>query len=276
HLLGLVKKFSPDVYNKLEQIIIDSSHQVKMDILERVSKGSAEKYNNNLREFVIQRMVEIGVFKKKETPRIDEAITFLTKTLKIPADLQKKVIKRFNNILEGEAVDIAISYEGKPDPFWAVFQEMLIRSGYGNIRSGMAMGENISPEDSMEEKNKKVKEALENIRDQIESEMYLEVKLLRVNSVYFTEKEFDGILQQLKFYDETNLKDRIASIQYIEIKGNRSMEVYIPLKRGYIDWNTSQAIWRINQELRPEDYLKQWSIDKIFLEALYEAYLAAA
>jgi len=275
-LLGLVKSFGPEVNNKIEDWIKESGPRVKQSILELVSRNQPQLYNSSLREYVVKRMEEIGVYKRASIPKVADTISFLGKELKIPVQLLEKVQKRFTEILEDEVVDIAISYEGKPDPFWAIFQELLLRSGYGNIRSGMAAGETIAVNDPPEEKKKKTLEALEAFRDQIESEMYLEVKLLRVNTYYLDQAMFDPVLDTVKFYDGTLLRNKINSIQYIEIKKNRLMETYIPLKRGFIDWNTSQAIWRINQELRPDDYLKQWTVDKEFLEALLEAYSAAA
>jgi hypothetical protein len=274
HLMGLVKSFSQETYNKLEEWIAESAKEVKLAVLEKVTRGELGKYNNSLREYIVQKMAEIGVFKKVAAPKVGLIVFDLAKSLKMPDTIEKKVAAQMEKILDGDSIDIAINYEGKPDPFWAVFQELLLRSGYGNIRSGMAVGENISSNDTPEEKKKHTLEALESIRDQIESEMYLEVKLLRVNSRYIDEDTFEGVLGEVKFYDGKELKEKLQSVQYIEIKTNSIFEVYIPLKRGYVDWNTSQAIWRINQEIRPEDYLKQWTIDAEFLKSVLEVFIA--
>ncbi|MFC1518067.1 hypothetical protein ACFL5G_05895 [Candidatus Margulisiibacteriota bacterium] len=277
HLIGLASKFSPDVQKKIDEYIKESSLGVKREILNLVSAGQADKYQGSLRQYILDKMAMIGIYKQQKLPASKEVLSGIAKDIKLPMNLTKKVFDRYNQIISGQdSMDIAISYEGKPDPFWVIFQELLIRSGLGNIRSGMALGENINMKDSLEEKKKKSKEALENIRDQIESEMYLDVKLLRVNAEYLEQKIFDEVLGQVKFFDDSPLKEKINSVQFIGFKTKRIMEAYISLKRGFVDWNTSQAIWRINQEIRSDDYLKQWTIDAELLKTVFDAYLASA
>ncbi len=276
HLMGLVKSFSPETSTKIEDLVKKSSMDVKRSVLEKVSEGGSARYNDSLREYIVQRMVEIGVYKKSTAPDMSVVIRQVAKELKLPDQLAQKVIAQFQKIVDGEPIDIAINYEGKPDPFWAVFQSILLDSGYGNIRSGMAVGESILPQDPPEVRTRKVKEALETIRDQIESEMYLEVKLLRVNGQYVDQAMFDAALADVKFFDNAALKDKITTVQFLELKNAGLMEAYIPLKRGFVDWNTSQAIWRINQELRPDDYLKQWTVDSVFIKNMLDVHATAA
>jgi hypothetical protein len=130
----------------------------------------------------------------------------------------------------------------------------------------------FNPEDTAEKRKEYIKDELENIRDQLESEMYMEIDVLKINKKYNIKPMVEELLESITFFDGKKLKDKIKEITYEELKNDALMEVSIPLKRGYMDWNTSQAVWRINQDLRPDEFIMQWTIDKDFLESLIEVY----
>lgn len=272
NLWGYARKFSPQTYQQVNDYIATNGNDFRLKLLKIFSKNDPGRFNNSLREFIVARFTEIGVI--KPAVRIDTTIAVrkACETMRMPEKIMDKVQEKFKKIMDGEPHDISISYEGEKDPFIATVQEMLIKSGYGDITAGMTVGELYSPDDPPEKRKQFIKEELENIRDQLESEMYLEIDLLKVNDVYNVKPMVEELLDTVVFFDSKKLREKIKTVQYVPLSSGALFEVVIPLKRGYMDWNTSQAVWRINQDIRPEEFIMQWTIDKEFIESLVEAY----
>jgi hypothetical protein len=241
-------------------------------LLKVISKNNSEKYNNSLREFIYEKYKEIGVLQEPKAVDYKVAVTQACEAMKMPEKVKQTVQERFEKISKGENYDISISYEGEKDPFIATIQEMMLKSGYGDIKAGMLMGEYADPEDTTEKKKDYVKNELENIRDQLESEMYMDVEQLKVNNKFNAKPMVEELLEKTTFFDGKRLKEKIKEVDYADLNSDALFEVFVPLKRGYMDWNTSQAVWRINQDIRPDEFIMQWTIDKDFLEALIQSY----
>lgn len=43
------------------------------------------------------------------------------------------------------------------------------------------------------------------------------------------------------------------------------MAAYGPLLEGIPDWNTSRAVWAVNEMLRPDEFAMMWTVDELFL-----------
>ncbi|GBR73689.1 hypothetical protein NO1_1016 [Candidatus Termititenax aidoneus] len=268
-----LRKFSKAGWEKYQEALNEEASLLEQMILKVITKGQTEKYNNSLREYIVTRAKELGLI--QILPEIDStaAVRAACAAMKMPDAVLEKVQVKFTEIMNNKPYEISISYDGEKDPFIAAVQEMLLKSGYGSIKSGMLIGEYYNPEVGTEERKQYIKNELESLRDQLESEMYPEIDILRVNGKYPAAKPIiEELLQTVTFLDGHKLAEKIKNVEFSPLDNDALLEVFVPLKRGYMDWNTSQAIWRINQDLRPDEFMLQWTIDRDFLEALIEAY----
>jgi hypothetical protein len=80
------------------------------------------------------------------------------------------------------------------------------------------------------------------------------------------------MLNAIQFFDGGSLADKIKAVESASFDNDAILEAVIPLRRGYMDWNTIQAVFRINQDLRPDEFWLHWSVDRDFLEFLFEGY----
>jgi len=215
---------------------------------------------------------EIGVIEMLPDIDCKAVVQKACNEMNMPKTVQKKVQARFKKIIEGKPIEALINYRGGTDPFIIVLQEMMLKSGYGDIESGMLIGEYYNPDATSEEGKEYICDELKFLRDQITSEMYYGIYKLRVNNKYPVRSMVNELLTTVKFFNGEKIASKIKSVEYTEFDNDALMEVLIPLRRGYMDWDTAQAVWRINQDLRPDDSFTQWTIDRDFLEALCEAY----
>lgn len=273
NIFGYVKKFSPKTQKAIDAYVVSAGIDLRKDLLNIITKKNGEQYNNLLREYIYAKYKEIGVLKERKKVDYVQAVETACAKIKMPVKVSEKVKEQFKNIIEnGKNYDISISYEGKPDPFIAIVQELMLKTGFGDIDAGMALGELYDPEEPADKRKEYLKNELEGIRDQIESEMYLEVDVLKINKNYKILPVVEDLVSKIDFLDGKKLNEKIKKIEYAEIMAEGVIfDVFVPLKRGYMDWNTSQAVWRINQDLRPDEFIMQWTIDREFLEMLVEA-----
>jgi hypothetical protein len=272
NLVGYLREFSKEGWRQYQDVLNEEAGLLEQMILKVITKGNEEKYKNSLREYITERAREIGLI--KVVPEIDHNATIqkACDAVKMPKKIREQVQNRFTEIRNGKNYDISISYEGEKDPFIAVLQEMLLKSDYGEIKAGMLIGEYYNSEAEAEERKEYIKGELETLRDQLESEMYPEIDTLRVNDKYQIRPMVEELLTTVAFFDGHKLAEKIKSVEFTTFANDALMEVFIPLKRGYMDWNTSQSVWRVNQDLRPDEFMLQWTVDRVFLEALAEAY----
>jgi hypothetical protein len=230
-------------------------------------------YNNSLREYIVEQAKEIGLI--KILPEVDTAaaVRKACGALNMPEAVQKKVQEKFAEIMNGKAYEISIGYTGEKDPLIEVLQEMMLESGYGDIMSGMPIGEYYNPDDTPQKRKMYIKNELEILRKQLECKMYPEIDILRINGKYPEAKPIiEELLQTVTFLDGRALLEKIHNVEFATLDNNALLEVFTPLIRGYMDWNTSQAVWRINEDIRPDEFFLQWTVDRDFLEELFGAY----
>jgi hypothetical protein len=266
-----LKKFSKEGWDKYQNMLSEESNLVENMILKMADSDSKKKYNS-LRDYIIERSKEIGVIKMPLEIDYRDAVQKACNEINMAKAVQKKVKAMFKEIIEGKPIEFFFNYDGETDPFITVLQEMMIKSGYGDIESGMLIGEFYDSDATLAKRKEYISDELETLRDQIEVEKYHEIDKLRVNKKYSVRSMVKKLLKTVTFFNGEKLASKIKSVEYTEFDNDALMEVFIPLKRGYMDWNTAHAVWRINQDLRPYEFLAQWSIDRDFLEALLEAY----
>lgn len=272
NIMGYAKKFGKNFNVEFEDFLNNGGNEVLTAILKIVSKNNPDAYKGSLREYMYARFKELGILTEPKKVEYEVALNDACAKVKMPEKVAQKVKEKFKEIFDGKNYDISISYEGKPDPFIVVVQEMMLKTGLGDIKAGMLLGELYDADDPIEKRKEYIKNELEGIRDQIESEMYLEVEKLKVNKKMNIKPMVEELIGAVDFLNGKKLKDSIKEIVFEDIKNDALFEVFVPLKRGFMDWNTSQAVWRINQDLRPEEFTMQWTIDKEFLELLVGAY----
>lgn len=272
NILGYAKKFGKIFSAEFENYLNNGGTELLNSILKIVSKNNPDAYKGFLREYMYMRFKELGILMEAKKVDYEKAMNFACAKVQMPEKVAQKVKEKFKEIFDGKNYDISISYEGKPDPFIAVIQEMMINTGMGDIKAGMLLGELYDADEPIEKRKEYIKNELEGIRDQVESEMYLEVDTLRVNKKMNIKPMVEELLGAIDFLNGKKLKDSIKEVVFEDIKNDALFEVFVPLKRGFMDWNTSQAVWRINQDLRPEEFIMQWTIDKEFLELLVSTY----
>jgi hypothetical protein len=242
------------------------------NILDMVTGGNTMEYRDSLRQYIVERCEEIGLYSPPMPVKIKKTIQKACEKLGIPQEEITRVYDRFNSIMDGKKYEAVIRYNGPPDPFIGVLQEMMLETGIGAILSGMLLGEGYESEKDYISLEECVKNELENIRDQLESGRYQQIDLLKVNKLYADLSLVQGMLPAIKFLGGGSLESKIKAIESVSFDNDAILEAVIPLRRGYMDWNTSQAVWRINQDLRPDEFMLLWTIDQDFLEFLFDAY----
>lgn len=191
--------------------------------------------------------------------------------IKIQEDIQQNVQNQFSDILNGESYKISINYKSRPDPFINVLQQMLLDSNYGYINSYMLFGEKYNPDDNLAVQKEYIRNELEIIRRQMESGMYFEIKNFWVNTQYQVKSIIMELLSSITLSNGQKLADKINNFEY-SLFDDSLIQVFIPLNRGYTDWNTCQAVQRINQYFRPNDIDNKLVIDGDFLKKLFDVY----
>jgi len=269
HIFQYLKKFSKEGYDEYQKLMFDMNLEVEQMIL-----GLAQSNEKSLEDFIRGRSKENGVI--QVLPNIDEykAVKKACEALNLPASVQKKVRSEVKRIIDGKTIVASITenFDGDADPFLTVLQEMMINSGYGGIESPILLGEFYEPYATSEEIKEYIKSELENLRDKIEGGMLDEITKLNVS--YQIRYFVDELLAQVKFSNEESLSSKVKAIEYnMETENDAFMEVFVPIKRGFMDSNTALAVSQINQNIRPNEWEQWLIIDRFFLYELIEAYL---
>jgi hypothetical protein len=205
----------------------------------------------------------------------EAAVQLACNSAKIEEEHQQLVRKKFGEIKNGKGYEISINYKGETDPFINVLQEMLYTGGYIYTESCMVIGEHYNPASTPEEQKEAIISALKILQSHLDDGKYPEIKKLLINKDYPVKSAVMNILSTMVLCNGQKLADKIHSLgEFSPTKyqfpkeNNHLMEAFISIRRGYMDWNTAQAIWCVNQELRPKEPELQWTVDKSFLEAL--------
>jgi hypothetical protein len=261
----------PEQYAALKSRLESCSAALEGEVLGYLRReGRAGEGDASLRAFILRRYRELGII-PPET-RIDWS-AFLDRALgELGLEPPRSEAARagWMDILEGTPLDLIVSYESERDPFLELLQDLLLKTGLGSIGQPIEAGECFPATGTEAERSSFIVEELENLRDQIESEMYLVIGLLEVN------ERLDRILTEealgeVRFSDGSPLADKIKEVRYAASPSDSLYRIHVPLYPGMMDWATSQAVWRANAEIRPDEFIMQWTIDELFLEVLCAA-----
>jgi len=270
-LIPYLKKYSKTGWEQSKQKLLEASISLEQIILNDIIKVKGKF--NSLHDYITARSEEIGILKKQHEINISATINKVCGKIRMPATARYYVENEFAKIFADKKYEISIDYNGEKSPFITALQEMMLESGYGEIKAGMLIGEDFNSEINKYLLIKNIEDELVILRDQINFDFYSEIDTLCVNKKYLNLKqEIKLLLKQITFSKGQTLAQKIKAVEFTPMNKDALFEVFIPLKKGFMDWNTAQAVWRINQDLRPDEFLLQWTIDKTFLEALVEAY----
>jgi len=179
-----------------------------------------------------------------------------------------------------------------------ILQKMLVRSGIGKIMDGMTCEVTSAKFDvksmqsqervielkledkvaiPMTEKDKEnelqLRDQLIKLKDRLDNREFLRIKNLKFNLRFGDESRVKEIAESIPLASGLSLAHKIQGYEATMLPPQRVFEVFVPLERGYFDWNTVQAIWRINQSIRPTDHKNEWTLDRVVLEKIIKGYL---
>ena len=267
-----LRDFSKNGWEQYKKILSIEANKLEMMVLGIISKGNDAKYKYSLKEYIIERSLEIGILKENQKIEYEKIIKRMCNQLKLSEENNEIILNKFKEILNGKKYNSSINYEGEKDMFIMVLQEMLIESGYGEIKSGMLYGVLYIYNNRYDDNKDFIKSELETLVEKLEEKMFLEINILKINRIYPVQQIIEKLLDEITLSNGIKLKEKIKSVEYIDFDNTALFEIFIPLKRGYMDWNTIQAVWRINDDIRPGDFFSEWTIDRDFLEALFERF----
>jgi hypothetical protein len=269
NMLGYLKKFAPADYQKYLNHLKDFTKQFNAELLARMTKNSKKSYSS-IREYVIDSMKRIGCYETENEVTEEELFENIFEELKIPVEMGQKIKARVQDLRKGQKLDVAINYEAKPSAFIAFIQKLMLMSDYGEIRSGMSLGEDLSEEMSQAEKITEFKKIIAGIKKQISEKMFDKISILKMNTDYLPQEVYESEYKTLATGGSFDLDPLVKEKKFLPFFEEHMVEVFIPLKKGVYDWNTVQAVWRINQDLRPDVQEKQWIIDGLFIDELID------
>lgn len=269
NILGYLKKFAPADYEKFQQYLKDYTKKFNIDLLNKLTGGKSENFSGNIRDYVIKRMKHIGCYEEEATLSEEDLLNSIYEELKIPENVIESVDGKLKMLKEGkEKLEVAINYDAKPSALIAVIQKLMLMSDYGDIKSGMSLGEDLSEDLAEPQKIQELHKLIAGVKKQISEKMYEKISLIKFNTDYLSEEVFKKEFATIATKGTFDLTPLVKETKYLPFFEEHMMEVFIPLKKGVWDWNTVQAVWRINQDLRPDESEKQWTIDRVLVEEL--------
>ena len=275
NMLKYVSRFSPETDKKIKEYI----SMVNKDILKNVlidvaGEEIAKKYNFNIRNYVVDKMKSYGFYEEIKKLKTSDALKLIMDDMFISDKEKKEAAKSFLDIMKENEIKITINYAGPPQPFYLVFQELLKKSQFGNIENGMTIGNPVIDYHlSEKEKEKILDEKLNQLVGYFDRQAFKEVQILRIDDQFLSAGKIREIIDRKSLLNGEKLSRKIHRIEFAFVRYNNLLEVYTPIKVGYPCWNTAQAVWRINQALRPSEQNKEWIIDKKLIQSLCSEYL---
>lgn len=272
-IFDYLKKSAPSYYYNMNEMIENICEQFRIKLLNFVTEGNGEKYNNNLRNYIVHRYTEVGICKIIEQDEIikvlDQYFKYREGILSLPE--QKSVKSQFEDILSGKAnYDYNICYDNEPDPFIILIQYLLIDTGLGDIDLPERIMISNESDESLYQQDD-IKSELESLCEYIDEGIFPEfISWLRINRLYY--EDVKQLLKKIFLSGGDPLSTKIKKITKENFEGESLLyELYMDTRIGYMDWKTGQAILRINFDLRPFEFLTYYTIDNIFLEYLLDS-----
>jgi hypothetical protein len=270
-------KASEESSGQFRVFLDKESAALRQDVLELVSGGNAAVYDNSLWLYITARCGETGIYTPPAVIDNKKLVQRACEKAGLSWEKFKYVYKRFESVLNGRSLDVSTDYKtsgNTPNPFINVLQEMIFESNHRTIRSVVVNDKRdtgIRLEDN-KELDEYIRDKLKIFRDQIRDGLYPYIELLRVNQRRAGEAFIEKIMRSLLFSGAGGLKNKIRGIKFQPLDPDVILEAVIPVRRGFMDWNTIRAVYRINNYMRSGDIMLWYTIDRDFMELLFEAY----
>ncbi len=270
-----LKKSAPSFYNSMNGMIDELCEKFRIKLLNFVTEGNGVMYNNSLRDYVFGRYIEVGFLTIRN---VDEVMQVLDNYLKYrKLDLRDKDIvkKQFKEVLLNKK-DMSYLYAGGDDfsnPTLEILQYLMMDTNLGEIEltDRAKVSENFIDDEYGVFRQDEIKYEIESICQYMDEEVYPgEISLLKVNSRYSSEVK--ALLKNTFLECGEPLSIRIKKVSEHSFDDNSVLfELYTDIHFGYMDCNTSQAIVKINREIRPFDFFSSMTVDSVFIEYLLDS-----
>jgi hypothetical protein len=269
-------KAAPEGRLQFRDFLDREAAALEQEVLKLVSGGNAAAYGNSLWSYILDRCGKTGIYTPPKATDSRETVRKACEKLKFSRERFIPVYERFEKILKGEQITVSADcdYDCKPDPFIDALQEMILESNHREIRSALiddtrGLGFRLENKKELAEF---IREGVKDWRYQIEDGYYPYIELLRVNRRRVSRAAAGKILAGAGFPKGDSLKKNIREIEFLPLGDDIIMEALIPMRRGFMDWTTVMAVGRINNYIRPDNSMAWHTVDKFFLEILFEAY----
>ncbi|MFC1483412.1 hypothetical protein ACFL56_04040, partial [Candidatus Margulisiibacteriota bacterium] len=275
NMLHTIKNKSPDSLKRILSLI----HNTTDFIISKIKKSDHDfKKHANEEAFIIDECIKKKLIAPIEVPSYAEIITSIAKenvSYVLDDDEQNNSIQNIIDIIENNKEEkVGIDYNRNISSFWTILQRLLRTSPQGKLLDGFSLSPSQNIENMIKtEKEKTVEEFLNKIAQYIKKGSIQYIELLKVNNSACSEEKFNEIIKKVDTKNDSKLQEHIFETDFYYLPQNRIFEIYVPLEYGKCDWNTAQAIWRINHHLRPHAKNKEWIIDKLLLTTLIDEYV---
>jgi len=159
------------------------------------------------------------------------------------------------------------------DPTLRILQFLMMDTGLGEIEltAKAEISDGFIDEEHGIFRQAEIKSEIESICQYMDEEVYPgEISLLKVNNRYASEVK--ALLKDTFLECGEPLSVRIKKISENSFDDDSIVfEIYADVHPGYMDCNTSQAISRINNEIRPFEFFLSMTVDSVFIEYLLES-----
>lgn len=266
-IIGELKETNPNLLKEIHAYLDEENVRMHQKVIGMLHGKSSVP----LRETMIQVLKDNGFHREVTPVSIVNAFALLLKDKGVSPGVQKSVMEKLA-LINKHGLTIGINYKGEPDESVAIFQTILEKSGLGAIHSPMKLGTDISMDDSMSARKIAFNNEVNHMTRLIRDNVFSSIKVLKINKRYAMGAWPRTFLKKMKLYDGKPFSSKIGKVVFEDFKPTHIFEVFIPLRKGYWDWNTVQAIMRINKQLRPYAFDGQDRIDRFFLDAMAEAF----
>jgi hypothetical protein len=260
NMLHYVELYSPDGYRSINAILEGKQREVEAFVAGRIGLSSGDVHADHcgsLRECVFDRLAALGVLPFPTEVDSERHARAISLALGLERGETQKVIEQVRKICAGKNYDVSINYAARRDPFVLFLQKLINDSGCIDLRGPTMFGRPIDGA-ALD-----IPEEIHLIGDGLNAGQYHWVDRMVID--HQVAAEALPLLDDIVLGSGEPLRSKIGEVVVDHVPGANPIAVYVPLTEGIVDWNTARAIWMINKELRPDEFVLMWTVDKLFL-----------
>ena len=260
NMLHYVELYSPDSYRSINAILEEKQQEVEAFLAERIGLcgGNGDDLDcGSLRECVFDRLAALGALPLPKEVDFESLVRSVSLALGLERGEMEKVLEQVRKISAGKDYDASINYAAGRDPFVLFLQKLINDSGCIDLRGPTMLGCPV------EGAAADIPEEIHLIGDSLNAGQFLWVDRMVID--HQVAAETLPLLDDILLESGEPLRSKIGEVVVDHVPGSNPLAVYVPLIEGIMDWNTARAIWMINRELRPDEFVMMWTVDKLFL-----------